>query len=56
LKLFVGIRVKRDGRTERFNVRILPITPSFVRIANIENKIKKNKYDFIIDILAQLFL
>ena len=40
VRILIGIRVKRDGRTARFNVRILPLKPTFVRIANIENKIK----------------
>jgi hypothetical protein len=39
VRICIGIRVKRDGRTERFNVRILPLKQSFVRITNIETKI-----------------
>ena len=40
VRIFLGIRVKRDGRTARFIVRILPLKPSFVRIANIKIKLK----------------
>ena len=39
VRIFIGIRVKRDGKTARINVRFLPLKQSFVRIANIKTKI-----------------